>query len=284
MKNPLAAALLAGTVVTTALMTPVHAGHLSHAFAAHHGKAMMQTQAGTPARLGVAIAPVSQDALEAMASEYGVRIDQVMPGSVAAESGLQVGDIVTEIDGRPAYSPERMQYLVKQAGNRSVVSVLRGADRMELQVSYVQAAAAAEKGSAVLGVRIQEMTPDLKEAFGTVDRQGVLVSHVIKGSAAERAGLKAGDVLVAISGEAVKGVGDVRNILDEQSAGQTVAIAVVRDRQPSTLNAALDAHPPMAAAGHPRMGHKYRYHGHGKMMKKHCKPRRSHHWHNYHHS
>jgi S1-C subfamily serine protease len=243
---------------------------------------MAQARHEKPMKLGVAIAPLPQQALERLGIEYGVRIDRVMSGSAAATSGLQAGDIVTEIDGRPAYSPERMQYLVGQSGDRSAIAIVRGDERTELQVSYARPDTAAAKGSAVLGVRIQEMTPDLKEAFGTRDRQGVLVSQVIGGSAAERAGLRAGDVLVEIAGDAVQSVKDVRRILAQKSPGETVAIAIVRDRQASTLNAALDVHPPMA--GHPVMGYRHGHHGHGKMFKKHCPPGRAYQGHGYHHS
>lgn len=280
MKHPMAAAVLAGSVIAAGLIGPVQAGHMSHAFAAQHGDAMMHSQQSDPAKLGIAIAPLSQDTLASMTLEYGVRVEQVIPESVAAGSGLQAGDVVTEVDGRPAYSPERLQYLVNASGDRSAIAIVRGTDRMELQISYAKADASRDDGKAVLGVRIQEMTSDLKEAFGTQDRQGVLISQVMKGSAAARAGLKAGDVLVAIGGEPVQSVGDVQGKLKGMAAGRSIAIGIVRDREPTTLNADLDAHP-VVGAKHPIMGHG---HGHGMMYKKHCKPGKSHDGRSYYHS
>lgn len=260
--------LLSGVVLAPA----VHAGKASPAFMAHHGHLVTPTKvkAQPPARLGVAISAIPQSELDTLSLEYGVRIAGVMDGSAAAASGIEAGDIVTEVDGRPAYSPQRLQHLVAAAGARSVITVSRDGASSEKQVSY-SAPEAAKTGKAVLGIRIQEMTADLKEAFGTTDRQGVLVSQVMRDSPAASAGIKAGDVLVSIAGKAVEETADVREIMDGQNAGESVEIVVVRDREPKSLEIALGSHPVMSARGKPA-GKPYGHHGHGLKSGKYCHP------------
>ncbi len=98
-------------------------------------------------------------------------------------------------------------------------------------------------GRGRLGVTVQELTPDLAAYFGVSD--GVLISSVDADRPAAKAGLKAGDVITAIDGKAVKSSGE----LVEQLAGKQgeVTIAVTRDKKALTLKAALD--PPRTRPG-----------------------------------
>jgi S1-C subfamily serine protease len=92
-------------------------------------------------------------------------------------------------------------------------------------------------GRGRLGVTVQELTPDLAAYFGVSD--GVLVSGVDADRPAAKAGLKAGDVITAIDGKAVKSSVD----LIQQLAGKQseVTIAVTRDKKALTLKATLDS-------------------------------------------
>jgi serine protease Do len=92
-------------------------------------------------------------------------------------------------------------------------------------------------GRARLGVGVQDLTPDLATYFGVSD--GVLVSSVDAERPAAKAGMKAGDVITAIDGKAVKSPGE----LVEQLAGKQgdITISVTRDRKALTLKATLDA-------------------------------------------
>jgi hypothetical protein len=92
-------------------------------------------------------------------------------------------------------------------------------------------------GRARLGVTVQELTPDLAAYFGV--SAGALVSGVDAARPGAKAGLKAGDVITAIDGKAVKSPGE----LVEQLAGKQgeVTISVTRDKKALTLKVALDA-------------------------------------------
>ena len=92
-----------------------------------------------------------------------------------------------------------------------------------------------------LGIGIDELTPQLAEYFGVKDG-GVLVSSINRDSAAERAGLKAGDVIVSVNGDRVRHADD---LIDELRAaeGQEVTIGIVRDKKESTLKATIEQSP-----------------------------------------
>ncbi len=83
----------------------------------------------------------------------------------------------------------------------------------------------------VLGVVIQPLTPDLAESFGLKQSQGALVAKVAEGSPADKAGLKAGDVIVSYQGTPVRDVGEFRNRVALTAPGTRETITIVRDGQ-----------------------------------------------------
>ena len=92
-----------------------------------------------------------------------------------------------------------------------------------------------------LGVQLGELTPQLAEYFGAKEG-GVLVSSINSGSPAEKAGLKAGDVITSINGTAVR---DTDDLIDELRGveGQEVTIGILRDKKASSLKATLEERP-----------------------------------------
>lgn len=81
----------------------------------------------------------------------------------------------------------------------------------------------------LLGVSILTLTPDLAENLGAKDLQGALVQQVVEGSAAEKAGLKAGDVITAVAGQPVKTGPELRNRIGLMRVGETVDLTYYRD-------------------------------------------------------
>jgi len=283
----LPASLLAAVLVVGGVVAPVQAGHgLSRGahgqmseFMAHHGFMKPDAQQESPAKLGVAIAEVSQADLDTLSMEYGVRVEKVLEGSIAEAAGLQSGDVVTAINDRPAYSPARLQHLVGEASGSSTVTVSRNGESVQLSATFAKP----QTGKALLGVRIQEMTHELKEAFGTEGDTGVLISQVMRGSAAKQAGLKAGDVIVSMGGDGIATVTDVYDALGGYSSGDSVDIAIVREREKAEMKIVLGAAPhqtqshamqPHGTMGHGMPGHGSYGHGfhgsHGKMPKHGC--------------
>ncbi|MCW8908443.1 MAG: PDZ domain-containing protein, partial [Sedimenticola sp.] len=82
-----------------------------------------------------------------------------------------------------------------------------------------------------LGIAGQDITPELAESFDLDDRRGVLVSGVLEGGPADRAGIAPGDVIETIDGKALQSSHDVLNIIAGITPGQKVRIAGWRGRE-----------------------------------------------------
>jgi Do/DeqQ family serine protease len=113
----------------------------------------------------------------------------------------------------------------------------------------------------LLGVSISDFNADSAKAIGVeATAEGALVQEIVDGSAAEKAGIEVGDVIVSVDGQRVKGAADLRNTIGLKRSGDTVQIDVIRDgkrRQFATKlsevsNAAKidggEAHPGLAGA------------------------------------
>ena len=92
--------------------------------------------------------------------------------------------------------------------------------------------------SARSGLMVENLTPQLGIFFGVKGGQGVLVRSVEKGSAAEKAGFHAGDVIVKVNNEAVNDTGDFGHTL-RNGKENTVSIGIVRDKKEQTLSLTL---------------------------------------------
>ena len=106
-----------------------------------------------------------------------------------------------------------------------------------------------------LGVTVQGVTSDLAESLGLKDSSGAIVSAVTAGSAAERAGVKRGDVIRSFNGIAVHDTNTLRNRVAEAVPGSTSELVIVRDGSEKRLSVKLDeANPDKSArmdAGEP---------------------------------
>ncbi len=107
-----------------------------------------------------------------------------------------------------------------------------------------------------LGVMLQDLSPELAQAFNLKARGGALVSRVEPGSPADRAGLKAGDVVIKVNGRDVRGSADMRNVVGLQRIGEVVEMDVLRDGKPLELKAVIEKTRLNAVDGgelHPRL-------------------------------
>jgi serine protease Do len=93
-------------------------------------------------------------------------------------------------------------------------------------------------GGSRLGISTDQLTPQLAEYFGAKD--GVLVRSVEEGSSAARAGLRAGDVIVAFNGERVTRVEDIRRQVQRLDQGGKYQVEILRDRKPLRLEGELE--------------------------------------------
>jgi serine protease Do len=99
-----------------------------------------------------------------------------------------------------------------------------------------------------LGVQLNELTPQLAEYFGAKDG-GVLVASVTKDSPAEKAGVKAGDVIVSIDGDRVRRSDDLVDELRDREG--EISVGILRDKKESTLKATIEGDTPRPGTRRP---------------------------------
>lgn len=219
--------------------------------------------------LGVGIEDVNDEAVERLGlpAERGARITEVVEESPAGEAGLRADDVVVRWNDQPVESVAQLRRLVRETPpGRSVrLGVVRdGAERevtAEIGERELTAPAAMFEaplppevrvgapgrpwfrmfgGSrARLGVQLQPLGTQLAEYFGLEGRPGVLVASVREGTPAERAGLRAGDVLLSVGDRSVETPADVLGALAAREAGP-MEVTILRDRQERTLTVELE--------------------------------------------
>ena len=91
----------------------------------------------------------------------------------------------------------------------------------------------------VLGVNIYDVTPDIAKEFGLTESRGALVAGVVQGSAADRAGVKTGDIITTVNGVNTKGAGELRATVGMLRVGDKVELGVLRDGKPRKITATI---------------------------------------------
>jgi serine protease Do/serine protease DegQ len=91
-----------------------------------------------------------------------------------------------------------------------------------------------------LGVQLAPaFTPEIAESLGLENAKGALIQQVIEGSAAEKAGIKAGDVVTSVNGKAVANAAELRNTIGLLRIGEKVDIGLIRDGKPRRVAATI---------------------------------------------
>ena len=223
-------------------------------------------------RLGIQISDVAKDDVEKLklAGPSGVRVVKVEEDSAAEKAGMRKDDVLVDFDGERVRSASQLQRLVREtpAGRPVTIRVSRAGQMTDLTVELEDRARSRTFRNILprirvnplpggnifsfsirprLGISAAELTDQLAEYFGVKEGEGVLVREVTAGSAAEKAGLKAGDVIVKVGDTKVGDVSDLRKALaDETEENEQVTLTIVRERQVRTLEATLEKPKPPA--------------------------------------
>jgi len=179
----------------------------------------------------------------------GARIEHVVPDSPADQAGLKDGDVIVEVDGRTVRGPRALTDSLgkKEPGDKVKLGVVRDGDRETITAELgerprVFAWSGGDWGfrarRPLLGVELVATTPELREHLGGDRDRGVLVGKVVDDSAAEKAGIQVGDLIVGVEGATIEDVGDLMESLHDH-VGETVRIDVVRDGHATEVRAKL---------------------------------------------
>ncbi len=105
-----------------------------------------------------------------------------------------------------------------------------------------------------LGVSIQPLGPDLRQALGLGDAEGALIADVIPKSPAESSGLKRGDVVIGMDGKPISEPGQLSRTIATMSPGSTTRLLIVRDGKERTLDVKVGKQPDDIVRGRGRDG------------------------------
>ncbi len=209
-----------------------------------------------PGYLGVGIAEVTPERAKALklTSATGVEIKRVDDGSPAERAGLKTDDVILELNG------QKVEGLVQVAGTIGVSApgtkmtliVWREGSKHTLTATLESRPALSTTYSVepdgmmmppfpapfdnmsfpnpMIGIDGESLTPQLAEYFGV--KEGVLVRTVTSKSPAEKAGLKAGDVITKVAGTSVNSLREIMGLV--RTAHKAIVITVVRNRREIT--------------------------------------------------
>ena len=197
--------------------------------------------------LGVLIQDVDRNLAQSFGLDHprGALVARVIPDSPAAQSGLQVGDIVLSFNGNEIRYSSQLPPLVgsTRVGDTVSMEILRNGKTRTLQVKILElpreereagvekkAPAARPKGDR-LGLVVAAPTAEERRALELPEGQGVIVRSVRKGAAAT-AGIEPGDAILRIDGQPVQGEEDYRRLVSALEAGRNVAVLVQKPGGP----------------------------------------------------
>ncbi|MGA3090242.1 MAG: PDZ domain-containing protein [Terriglobales bacterium] len=226
---------------------------------------------GGSAYLGVDIADVSAERLGdlKLKEEHGAEVTMVDRDAPAGKAGLQEHDVILTLNGTAIESAAQLRRMIKETPSGRVVTLgvsrdgqpvtikVQLADRHKTmawqpELPHIPAIPAIPSMpdfdlpiSVVVvhsglrsGLMVENITAQLGEFFGVRDGLGVMVRSVEKGSHGEKAGFRAGDVVIRVNNQPVHDTSDFTHAL-RSSSGTTASVTVIRDKKEQNLTLTL---------------------------------------------
>jgi serine protease Do len=190
-------------------------------------------------RIGIGISDVTPENAKFFgdSAAMGGVVTQVDPDSPGAKAGLQIGDVITEIDGQKVSDAGELQVVVGQRkpGTKVELTVLRNGKSMTVPVtleelgshSGEESANAEGRGKMRWGLGLGELTPEVRDQIQAPrDVHGVVIEQVAPGSSADNAGLQQGDIILEVNRHKVQTPSDVQQDLLKVAQGQDALLLV----------------------------------------------------------
>jgi serine protease Do len=222
--------------------------------------------------LGVDITDVTAERLGELKlkEERGAEITMVDQDAPAGKAGLHAHDVIESVNGTEVESAAQLRRMIKETppGRVITLGISRDGQPMTMKVQLADRKKAMSympkvrefkfempqmptipmieapvslvvvHSSLRSGLMVENITPQLGDFFGVKSGKGVLVRSVEKGSRAEKAGFRAGDVVVKVNSQAVNDASDFTHAL-RSASGSAVGVTVVRDRKEQNLTLTL---------------------------------------------
>lgn len=226
---------------------------------------------GGSSYLGVDIADVTTERLSALKlkEEHGAEVTMVDQDAPAGKAGLKEHDVILSLNGAAVESAAQLRRMIRetpagrvvslgisrdgqaqavkvQLANRSKSVAMRDMPDLKIAMPAMPALADLDIPVSVViahsslrsGLMVENITPQLGDFFGVKGGSGVLVRAVEKGSRSEKAGFRAGDVIVRVNNEAVHDTSDFTRAL-RGTSGTSAAVTVMRDKREQNLTLTL---------------------------------------------
>jgi serine protease Do len=192
--------------------------------------------------LGVTIQRVTPELAKSfkLAGPEGALVSDVTKDSPADKAGVKGGDVIVEYNGRKVARSDDLPRVVAETpiGHDVPITVVREGQRMQLharvarlkdeQSSETQTAGA-EDNKGALGLAVQTVTPEIAHQLGLSETEGVVVRDVRGDSPAANAGIRPGDIIVAVDRHPVKNVDEMKSALAKHPSGTPTLLLVRRD-------------------------------------------------------
>ncbi|MBN2345121.1 MAG: PDZ domain-containing protein [Candidatus Aminicenantes bacterium] len=205
--------------------------------------------------LGVTVSGLDEGEREDLGVKHGIKVNAVEKESAAAKAGILEEDVIQSVNGEKVRSPLGLTEIIRdlKPGAEARIGLWRKGKALEVKAvlgAYERPKRFAwhmgpwskvVRSRAFLGVSIMDLDDgDLASYFSVKAGEGILVSGVQKGTPAEKAGIKSGDVIVQVGKMAVKKSGDVQEALAELKEGDSVEVTVMRRGKKAILKAEPD--------------------------------------------
>jgi len=222
--------------------------------------------------LGVDTRDITPDRLSALhlKEETGVEVTMVDQDAPAGKAGLKEHDVIMSINGQQVESVEQLRRLIHEIPSGRIITIGVSRDgqmitlkaqlsdrtksfgtqgkELKIEIPHIPAlpdfdfdmpvSVVVVHSSMRSGLMVENLTPQLGDFLGAKNGQGVLVRSVEKGSHGEKAGFRAGDVIVRVNGDRVNDASDFTHALRSHREGP-LSIGIIRDKKEQTLTLTL---------------------------------------------
>jgi S1-C subfamily serine protease len=213
--------------------------------------------------LGVEIGEVTAEKAKdlKLTAQRGVVVMDVEPDGPAAKAGLKENDVITQYDGQVVEGTVQFRRLVRETPTGRTVALVISRNGVTQNVSvelgersaffekrlkgkmrdfdnafafsmpsqdFTVAIPPVDSRTPALGINAEDLSGQLGSYFGAPDGTGVLIREVRSGTAAAKAGLQAGDVIIKVDGKPVRTLADLRVVLRDKSDQKSVTLGIIR--------------------------------------------------------